>query len=143
MIGNVYNALSDLERLKEVVHDLWLESDGILLDDQNRLIFPMQEENLKNIRVENKKWVFKQKVIPIIRTQLIFHNVVKYDIVDTEKVGFYNISDIIVKNNEIGEYEFSIVTGIPIKITILSREFRVEYVRTDEILSWEKRWSLF
>lgn len=90
-----------LDAISDIVHDTWLDVDSLEFDEHERIIKlsfePMYKETTE------------------ARLTLKIANVVNYELIDTEKIGLYDVCCIDFAEDS-GQLRFR--TGVPLSLTV-------------------------
>jgi hypothetical protein len=112
----------DLEAINDLIHDSFFEVDDITFDSQASILnFKFELPTLPSGR-GLKEFIYSSKTSPGVECLLKIHNVEKYSIDDTEKVGRYDFNII---EFDAPARVVCIRTNIPIGIRILVSELEI------------------
>lgn len=94
----------DLAKATEILHDCWFDVDDVSYNAQTRLLVVRFAE--KQARLSKH----------IYDTELTVHAVASYEIVDTEKIGCYDLNRILFNP---GDKRLKFDCNIPLKFTAI------------------------
>lgn len=116
---------AELSKITKLVHDMWFSADGIVYDPTRKdLLIPFVER--RNVAKElAHKSVSPAEIFP---QSLIIHNVLEYDIEDTEQVGEYDLNELLYNAES---HRIQITTGVPIKIEAKVNTFHITLVLSE------------
>lgn len=102
----------DLDSFHELLHDRWMDIDALTHDSRD-LTVPFASRDI---------WRASRAIID---STLTIHHVQRYELVDTEEVGLYNLNEL---TYEPGSGLIRITTGIPLELTAVVEQFEVTVV---------------
>jgi hypothetical protein len=131
----------DLGELLDLIHDQFFNVELIEPNDKlKELRIMIEVEDVSQSQYARKGFFIKEIKKPVYECYLIIKNVINYSIVDTEKIGFYDINKILFddKRNAI-----IIETCIPIHFEILVSAFELVFENTERIIKYNYKRKIF
>ena len=112
----------------DLIHDAWFDVDNIEFDSNTCVLSIEFDRELKDeSTVVEKNWMVEKLEVPLVQCFLNFFHVDSYKIDDTERVGYYDFTTLEYNSDQ---RCISIITGTPIGIEIIVRDFEVSVVET-------------
>ena len=103
----------------DYIHDLWIDLDHVEYEKVKRqllILILIEEWHKKGALLSRRKKFYKEKYL------LVLHNVITYQIEDTEMVRYYDINTIAYNNQR---NLLTIKTGIPLIFEVIVSDFEI------------------
>jgi hypothetical protein len=123
---------ADLALISDALHDAWFNAEKIRFDGASgELTIPFEKQLILPARGDREPGLFDRAVRRSILCFLRIRNVIEYSVSDTEKVTFYDLSNLHFDQKR---REVQLETGIPIQVRIKVGSLCVHLDETDHVL---------
>ena len=111
---------NDLDKIIHFIHDCWFDLSEIRFDSKKgRLTIPYKKEICAD-RPSGWRKFFRRVATRIETWNLVVDHVIRYNVVDTEKIGSYDFDRIFYDPKT---RTVKITTGIPLGFTVVVTDF--------------------
>ena len=133
----VLNA-DEIMQLNAAIHDCWFDIEKVSFkNDTLKFFFTRYLEIEKDVK---KKFLFFKKYELLgVECILQIHEVKAYEIIDTEKVQYYDFNELFFDSVD---NIISICTGVPITIKINVFSLKISLINTDNIIDKKSYWGI-
>ncbi len=133
---------AELDRLSDVLHDSWMDIEEISFEQTTKLIsIPIQKQELLAKEGDEPPGLFDQAVALTRLCYLRLFNVQRFELLDSEKMQFYDLTAIRFDPKR-RKLEFK--TGVPLTLNVFVSCLEVELEETGTILQSRRgRTALF
>lgn len=123
---------AELALISDSLHDAWFNAERIRFDPSSgELTIPFEKQLILPLKGDREVGLLERAVRRSILCFLKIRNVTEFSLRDTEKVAFYDLSDL---GYDQGRRELKLATGIPIELRIKVDRLSVDLDETGHVL---------